>query len=62
MGKKQLQFDFEKKWHKKGETKKKVLRIVAATVKRINKETDPDKKYKLKIIKHEFSKLADDLS
>jgi len=41
--------------------KDKAIRIVNATRKRINKEKDLDKKWRLIIIKREFDKLADQL-
>jgi hypothetical protein len=65
---KQLQFDFSKvayaynNGYTTGKIKQKVQSIIGATVKRINREKDPDKKWKYKIIKHEFQKLRDDLA
>lgn len=41
--------------------KDKAIRIVNATRQRINKEKNPDKKWRLIIIKREFDKLADQL-
>jgi len=59
----QLIFNFNKNPlnYKKGQLKKMAEQIVASTVKRINREKDEDKKYRLKVIKTEFHKLADEL-
>lgn len=59
----QQEFDFSKNPLKypKGSLKKMAIQIVSSTTKRLNKETDQDKKYKLKIIRSEFNKLADEL-
>jgi len=57
----QLAFDYSKKQFVKGRTKDMAQRIITSTTKRINQEEDPDRKYKLKIIKTEFSKLIDQL-
>jgi hypothetical protein len=65
---KQLSFDFSKlayaynNGYTTGKIKQKVQLIISATVRRINKEKDPDKKWKYKIINHEFQKLRDDLA
>jgi hypothetical protein len=62
----QLFFDFDHKLlphgYVKNTIRKKAQDIVTASVKRIRRETDPDKKWKYKIIKREFSKLIDDLA
>ena len=59
----QLHFDYTKNPlnYKKGQLKAMAEKIVSSTTSRINKETDDDRKYRLKIIKREFSKLADEL-
>lgn len=57
----QLQFDYNQKRFVKGHTKDMAQKIVTSTTRRINKEEDADRKYKLKIIKSEFSKLIDQL-
>jgi hypothetical protein len=59
----QLLFDFNKNPlnYEKGRFKRMAEQVVSATVKRINREKDADKKYRLKIIKSEFHKLADEL-
>lgn len=64
----QLRMDFDNpllNW-KTGQVKKQVLRIVTAATKRLNSEKgiseeEKDRRWKLKIIKREFSKLADEL-
>jgi len=43
------------------ELKHKVQSLVTSLTKRINKEKDEDKRYRMKIIKQELSKLADEL-
>lgn len=64
----QLDLDFTKvgyayaNGYTPGRVRQKVQSIITATVKRINREKDEDKKWKLKIIKSEFSKLRDDLA
>lgn len=65
---KQLEFDFSKvayaynNGYTVGKVRQKVQAIISASVRRINREKDPNKKWKYKIIKSEFSKLRDDLA
>lgn len=65
---KQLELDFTKagyaytNGYSPGKIKTKVQAIITATIKRMNREKDPDRRWRLKIIKSEFSKLRDELA